>query len=82
MEGRFILDSQANISKLERKLKRKECFLNITFEPGGNEYHSITILSDGKYLFSKNTNLTHIYLLKGLGHIGTLRDSVLYSKIE
>jgi hypothetical protein len=32
-------------------------------------------------LFSKNTNLPYIYLLKGLGEIGTLRDSVLYSKI-
>jgi hypothetical protein len=97
MTGRFYFHSDTR--HLEKKLRKRCAFLNVTYEPGGSgeesavrgialtwrvskEYHSITCFSDGRYLFGRDTNRRHCYLLEGesLASIGRLRDSVLYEK--
>lgn len=76
-EGRFYLDSSAHIEELERLLSAQEAFLNITYEPGG-DYHSITIMHDGKRFMSRDTTREGVHPIPGLRQIGKLRDSVLY----
>lgn len=76
MEGTFHLHSDADF--LETRLLHGDCFLNITFERSATEYHSVTIFSDGRYLFQRDTNQPEITLLRGLRDLGRLRDSVLY----
>jgi hypothetical protein len=97
MTGRFYFHSDTR--HLEKKLRKRCAFLNVTYEPGGpgetrrersvenctnssKEYHSITCFSDGRYLFGRDTNRKHCYLLEGdgLASIGRLRDSVLYER--
>ena len=76
-EGRFFLDSAAHISELEELLGKNEAFLNITYEPG-QDYHSVTVLSDGNSFKARDTNRKGVYSIPGLRKIGKLRDSVLY----
>ncbi len=82
MRGTFFMHSDTR--HLEKALRKRCAFLNVTYEPdsSGNEYHSITAFSDGKYVFARDTNRKNCYLLagKGLREIGTLRDSVLYER--
>ena len=78
-EGRFYLDSSAHVDELERLLRAREAFLNITYEPG-RDYHSITILFDGTRFMARDTNRKGVRPLPGLREIGKLRDSVLYSR--
>jgi hypothetical protein len=76
-EGRFYLDSSTHIDELERLLKTREAFLNITYEPG-RDYHSITVLHDETGFKARDTNLPELHPLPGLSKIGKLRDGVLY----
>jgi hypothetical protein len=76
-DGRFYLDSGQHLGELEHLLTTEESFLNITYEPG-QDYHSITIMSDGTKFLARDTNRKGIYDLPGLRKIGKLRDSVLY----
>ena len=79
MRGTFYLESDPVF--LEHELRTTESFLNVTYEKSSVEYHSITVFSDGRYLFARDTNRPNCYLLtKGLSEIGKLRDSVLYSR--
>ncbi len=84
MRGTFFMHSDTR--HLEKALRKRCAFLNVTYEPdsAGNEYHSITAFSDGKYVFARDTNRKNCFLLagKGLREIGTLRDSVLYERTE
>lgn len=76
VEGVFFVESE--VSQLETALKCTKSFLNIAYNVGNN-CHSITVFSDGDYMFARDTNQKNVYLLSGgLGNIGTLRDSVLY----
>ncbi len=76
MDGFFFVES--DVDQLEGLLRERVSFLNVTYEPGGNEYHSITVCSDGKYLFARDTNRKNLYLIQSLHRIGKLRDSVIY----
>ena len=76
-DGIFSLDSAAHRKELEELLACKEAFLNITYEPG-NDYHSITVVHDGKGLQARDTNRKGLYAIPELAKIGKLRDSVLY----
>lgn len=79
MTGQFLLET--NPSVLEKQLRTTESFLNVCYEKSEEENHSISVFSDGRYLFARDTNLPHCYLLPhGLAGIGKLRDSVLYSR--
>jgi hypothetical protein len=76
MNGTFFFHSDVRF--LEKKLMRKSAFLNVAYN-AGHEFHSISVFSDGKYLFGRDTNRKNCFLInKGLGSIGVLRDSVLY----
>ncbi len=77
MCGTFFFHSDTKY--LEKKLRKRKAFLNLTYEAGNDEYHSISLFSDGNYLFGRDTNRRNCFLInKGLGSIGVLRDSVLY----
>lgn len=80
MRATFFLDS--NVVVIEDLLQRTCSFLNITYEQSADEYHSITVFSDSKYFFGRNTNMKLIYLIKDLKSIGILRDSLLFTKKE
>jgi hypothetical protein len=77
MCGTFFFHSDTKY--LEKKLRKRKAFLNLTYEAGNDEYHSISLFSDGNYLFGRDTNRRNCFLInKGLGSIGVLRDSVMY----
>ena len=77
-DGVFYLDSSTHCHELEELLASKEAFLNITYEPGGGDYHSITVLHDGKGFLARDTNRKGLRSIPELAKIGKLRDSVLY----
>jgi len=80
MRATFFLDSSVAI--LEDLLRRTTSFLNITYEQSADEYHSITVFSDSKYFFGRNTNMKLIYMIRDLESIGILRDSLLFTKFD
>jgi hypothetical protein len=72
-EGRFFLDSSKHLHELEELLSTKEAFLNITYEPG-IDYHSITVMFDGKGLLARDTNKKGLFPIPGWqksGNCGT-----------
>lgn len=82
MRGTFYLVSDPKM--LEKRLRKKIGFLNVayTVPERSNEFHSITAFSDGRYVFVRDTNRRHCYVVKSLASLGDLRDSVLYCAVK
>lgn len=78
MRGTFFFHTDARL--VEKVLRKRKAFLNVAYN-AGHEFHSISIFSDGKYLFGRDTNRKNCFLINtGLKSIGVLRDSVLYQE--
>ena len=75
MFGRFRVESPLPV--LEKQMRSRECFLNIAYVHSKDEFHSITAFSDGKYLFGRDTNRPHCFLLD-FSTLESPRDSVMY----
>ncbi len=76
----FFFNSSSVLSDLEKQLINNESLLNITFDVG-RDHHSITVFYNTGNFWSRDTRFRGIDIIKGLDKLGSLRDSVLYSKV-
>lgn len=62
-------------------LKKKESFLNVTYEMTPSLFHSVTVFYSQGNLYCRDTNKKGIIELSSIQNLGIIRDSNLYVRI-
>jgi hypothetical protein len=64
---------------LQQTLEDRPAFLNVTYEVCGN-YHSVTVFHNGTKFRLRDTYSDVLTDISSIRSLGTLRDSILYTK--
>jgi hypothetical protein len=79
--AQFFLQAAPHIAMIENVLRQDEALLNITYCTSNN-FHSVTVFSDGSEFYNRNTQVPGITRVStAWAGLNNLQDGVLYRKL-